>query len=590
VDIPPPGPIRIPTADEPLRIVFVGQAVARKGLSVLLAAFEALRDHVPSTLTLVGSTREEVAHLMLDGRGVTALGKVSDAEKVAQLQAADVLCAPSLGRESFGMVLTEAFAAGTPVVASDIAGYRDVVRGGSDGILVAPGDPIALAEGLRRMALEPQLRAEMAASARERAERFAWPRVAAEVAEAYADAIATPKPVGAVHRTAVRYGLRPADLQPHQPARRLQSLEPVSRTEKLRRGARRARRVGVVAATGVGAWLGVLGVEKIGLPNVVASLVASRPSFVLLALGLMAAAMVVRGLAWHAVLRAAPATEHARRIDALQGTFAGVLMSATLPARLGEPSRALIVARRLGRARERLPIVAGTMLFQTIVNLIALTGLATALFAQVDPFSTHHRLLLLISLAPVIALSIVLIAPELLPAAAASRSARAAELMARLHASLLRIRSGLDVLRRPRQAAIAALLQLSAWALQMFACFTLLHALGIAAHDGVAAAAAVLFAVNATALIPVLPSNVGVFQAACVAVLHGAFHVDFADALAYGLVLQAVELATAFVVGTPALVREGMSWRELRRRAMQAAPVSLHPQPSGSESARHSEA
>ena len=65
------------------------------------------------------------------------------------MAAADVLCAPSLGGESFGMVLTEAFAAGTPAVASDIAGYRDVLRDGRDGVLVPRGDATALAETLR---------------------------------------------------------------------------------------------------------------------------------------------------------------------------------------------------------------------------------------------------------------------------------------------------------------------------------------------------------------------------------------------------------------------------------------------------------
>ena len=120
-----PRALRAP--GEPLRIVFVGQAVERKGLPVLLRAFEALRRQVPAELSVVGVEPQELAPMLLDPEGVTALGRIGDAEKRATLEAADVLCAPSLGGESFGMVLTEAFAAGTPVVASDIAGYRDVV-------------------------------------------------------------------------------------------------------------------------------------------------------------------------------------------------------------------------------------------------------------------------------------------------------------------------------------------------------------------------------------------------------------------------------------------------------------------------------
>ena len=93
------------------------------------------------------------------------------------------------------------------------------------------------------------------------------------------------------------------------------------------------------------------------------------------------------------------------------------------------------------------------------------------------------------------------------------------------------------------------------------------------------AAAAVLFAVNVTAVLPATPSNLGVFQAACVAVL-SSYHVGYADALAYGIILQAVEIATAVMMGAPALVREGCSWRDVRLRAMHSAPVQLEPLPA----------
>src|SRR6185369_12831755 len=136
-------------------------------------------------------------------RGVTVLGRVEDAEKQRVLETADVLCAPSLGGESFGMVLTEGFAAGTPVVASDIAGYRDVVRDGVDGLLVPRGDAQALAETLRDLWHQPERRVALGHAAVERAERFAWPHVAREVLDAYEDAIATPAPRRAAHRAAV---------------------------------------------------------------------------------------------------------------------------------------------------------------------------------------------------------------------------------------------------------------------------------------------------------------------------------------------------------------------------------------------------
>lgn len=121
---------------------------------------------------------------------VHALGKVDDETKQRELEQADVLCAPSLGGESFGMVLTEAFAAGTPTVASDIAGYRDVVRDGVNGVLVPPADVPALADALCNLWAQPQQLASMSLAAAADAERFAWPGVAASVFDAYPDAIA----------------------------------------------------------------------------------------------------------------------------------------------------------------------------------------------------------------------------------------------------------------------------------------------------------------------------------------------------------------------------------------------------------------
>jgi phosphatidyl-myo-inositol alpha-mannosyltransferase len=96
-------------------------------------------------------------------------------------------------------------------------------------------------------------------------------------------------------------------------------------------------------------------------------------------------------------------------------------------------------------------------------------------------------------------------------------------------------------------------------------------------HTDLGTAAAILFAVNVTAVLPLTPSNLGVFQAACVAVLSYAYGVPAAQALGYGIILQAVEIATAVVMGAPALVKEGLSWREVRLRALHTAPVSLSP-------------
>ncbi len=558
-----------------LRIVFVGQAVERKGLPLLLRAFEALRDHVPTELTVIGPTPDELGPLMLDPRGVRMLGKVGEDEKRRVLEEADVLCAPSIGGESFGMVLTEAFAAGTPVVASDIAGYRDVVRDGVDGVLVPAGDAQVLAETLRDLWDEPDRRAEMARAASEDVERFAWPRVADEVLDAYKDAIATPAPSGTWERAAVRIGARPADGKPHVPARRLPSLEPVPESRRST-ALGVARRAAFPAVTLAGLLLGWLALQKIGIGNVASALINSSPAFVLLGLAVMCSAMVLRGFSWFAILKAALPRARVRLSDAMQGTFIGVLMSSTLPARLGEPSRAFVVARRTGRPRENLPVVLGTLVSQTFLNILALVVLGSVMFSSVDLFNGHQDALLVAAAAPITLLAVVLLAPVVLRAGAAqSRFSRVRAVAAQVRGGLTRVRAGLSVFRQPRLGAAATVAQLCAWALQWLSCYVLLVALGLSHQAGLAAAAAVLFAVNITAVLPATPANLGVFQAACAAVLHQGWHVGYGAGVAYGVILQAVEVSTAVLMGMPALLKEGMSWREVRLRAMHAAPVKL---------------
>jgi phosphatidyl-myo-inositol alpha-mannosyltransferase len=588
VDVPAELPQLAPRAPgAPLRLAFVGQAVERKGLPVLLRAFEALRDHVGVELIVVGADRDEVEPLMLDGtQGVTVLGKVSDAEKAAALASADLLVAPSLGGESFGMVLTEAFAAGTPVVASDIPGYRDVVRDGVDGVLFPRGDATALAETLRDLAVAPaERRAAMAVEARAHAPRYAWPTVAGEVLEAYNDAVAMPRASTPRQRAGVFLGAIPADLGPRRPAdRRLPSLEASKREGRDRRRAA-ARKAGIGLAALAAAFLALLALQRIGLDQIGDSLLRATPTWVLLGLGLMCSSMVLRGVAWHAILTAALPEARLRRSDALQGTFIGVLMSATLPARLGEPSRALIVARRTGRPRDHLPTVVGSIVSQTLLNVVALIGLGIVMFSTVDLFSQRQRGLVAFALAPMAVLVAVLVLPALLRGGVPSRSRRVQAAVARVRAALAQVRAGLRVFRSPKLGLEATALQLTAWVIQWLSCYVLLVALGLDDRAGLGAAAAVLFAVNVTAVLPITPSNLGVFQFACVAVLAGAYGVGKADALAYGIILQAVEIATAVVMGAPALVKEGMSWRDVRLRALHASPVQLDPLPAATHPA-----
>ena len=88
-----------------------------------------------------------------------------------------------------------------------------------------------------------------------------------------------------------------------------------------------------------------------------------------------------------------------------------------------------------------------------------------------------------------------------------------------------------------------------------------------------------MLAVNVTAVVPATPSNIGVFQLAVIFVLHKGWGISTYDALAYGVILQAVEMATAAALGVPALLREGLTWSDLRTQAIASAPVELDPYP-----------
>ncbi len=188
-----------------------------------------------------------------------------------------------------------------------------------------------------------------------------------------------------------------------------------------------------------------------------------------------------------------------------------------------------------------------------------------------------------------------MLAPVLLPPATRISAARLHALLAVMRRALQRLRDGLRVFRRPRQAAIATAVQLLAWALQWLSCWLLLIALGLDVHAGAAAAAGVLFAVNVTALVPATPANIGVFQAACVAVLAGAYHVSTPDAIAYGIVLQAVELATGADYGRagaaqrgPVLARGAPAHDARRARAAQTvARAGVATRVSGSDRPRY---
>ncbi len=171
-------------------VLFVGRHEPRKGLLDLLKAHRILRKTgSDSRLLIVGSgpqEREARRYVATRGlNGVEFLGRVSDAEKAQLYKTADVYASPATGGESFGIVLLEAMAAGTPIVASDIHGYKGVVRRGREGLLVPPRQPRELAIAIDRLLRDPALREQMGAAGQARAEEFSWPRVTAKVDDYY---------------------------------------------------------------------------------------------------------------------------------------------------------------------------------------------------------------------------------------------------------------------------------------------------------------------------------------------------------------------------------------------------------------------
>ena len=184
-DIVPNG-VLVPPQAEPgsreHRVTFAGRQEPRKGLHVLLRAWPEIHRHTGARLRIVGAdplmVRLAISRARGTNEGIDALGFLSQDELTDELLSAKALVAPSLGGESFGMVLTRAFACATPAVASDIPGYREVMTPAT-GVSVPPGDPEALAQAVIGLLEDDPHRQALGAAGRELAvERYGWDRVA----------------------------------------------------------------------------------------------------------------------------------------------------------------------------------------------------------------------------------------------------------------------------------------------------------------------------------------------------------------------------------------------------------------------------
>ncbi len=476
------------------------------------------------------------------------------------------------------MVLTEAFAAGTPVIASE---HRRLRRRGHRrrGRRPRPaGRPAAPGRGAA--GAEPRARAPRAhgRGGAESAQRYAWPR----------------------GRRAGRARLRAGGLGPRAGQPRGERLRPAHRARARRRrrarpgapaalarpaaGRARAAATGprggsasVVAAI-VGVGLTFIAAQRIGVDRVVTNIVRSDVD---LGAGRDRADDRVDVPARRSPGTRSPARRcrgnPLRRRDVASATMVGVLMSATLPARLGEPARAMVLARRTGRMRETFPVLLGTL------------GLAErAQHRRPDPARGADRLL-----------------DRPLPlelGAPVPVQPRAADPAGRRRAGPDRgppggLRAGRPVDRDdPRRAAQGAHAGWSSSATRGAARWPRSRSWRPGRSSCSPASrcsrrsASTTSRRSASAPRPRCcsrstspprsrrrPSNIGVFQLATISVLTTGFGVCTADALAYGVILQAVEIATAVALGLPALVREGVTWQDMRLRALSAAPVRLAP-------------
>lgn len=165
-------------------ILFVGRHEERKGLRVLLEAHKLLPVDTELWVASSGPLTNELKAQYGDPR-IKWLGRISNAEKARRWAAASVYCAPSLGGESFGVVLLESMAAGTPVVASLIDGYRNVATDGIDSLLVRPNDPVLLAKALQRVLTEPSVREQLVLSGSQTATRYSMDALARAYIERY---------------------------------------------------------------------------------------------------------------------------------------------------------------------------------------------------------------------------------------------------------------------------------------------------------------------------------------------------------------------------------------------------------------------
>jgi phosphatidylinositol alpha-mannosyltransferase len=189
--------------DGKINLLYVGRLDKRKGLLYLLRALPLVKYHFPNLrLVVIGAFDQEKLQEyrdFVDDAGLSDVvfkGFVSDEEKIRYYQNCDVFCSPAIGRESQGIILLEAMAAGKPVLASAIDGYRTVVQHEHDGLLVPPADEAALAVGLCRLLADEPFRRRLAVAGHAKAQAYSWRKDSRQILELYQEAMETQRRAG----------------------------------------------------------------------------------------------------------------------------------------------------------------------------------------------------------------------------------------------------------------------------------------------------------------------------------------------------------------------------------------------------------
>jgi uncharacterized membrane protein YbhN (UPF0104 family) len=302
-------------------------------------------------------------------------------------------------------------------------------------------------------------------------------------------------------------------------------------------------------------------------------------AFILAAIGANAASVVFKGLAWKGVVDGLPAIRARTRLrDLLSPLFVGFLFNTVLAARLGEIVRVLLARRRLAARGENVgnTMLLGSVVVENLVSTIAWVGVVVT----IGLFLPLSRSVWITTLTVgFVCLAIVLVALFRSPGrhmppwmSTGPLWVRATRAFARLWGAIRESHLGL---RNPRQFAAVVLPSIASWVAQLVGIYCALRAFGLD-EVGWSGAGLLLVTVTVAQIFPVLPGNVGVFQAAVVVPLTHTFPLSSATCLAFAVGLQATEVVVGVALGFVFLMIEGISFRQLRAEAEAESQSTSH--------------